>query len=59
MEMYLILVVIKIMEKFMKGQPLNRGSATMIQSGELFQKSPLDINGCLKFERVAEEKSVN
>jgi len=43
----------------MKGQPLNRGNATMIQSGELFQKSPIDINGCFKFERVAEEKSVN
>jgi len=43
----------------MKGQPLVRGTATLIQSGELFQKSALDINGCFKFDRVAEDKSVN
>jgi len=43
----------------MNNQPLTHGSATLIQSGELFQKSILDKNGCYKFEKVAEEKSIN
>ena len=43
----------------MKGQPLTEGNATLFQSGELFQKSPIDNNGWYKFEKVSEEKSIN
>jgi len=43
----------------LKGRPLNKGSATLIQSGELFQKSPLDNNGGFKFDRVTEQESIN
>jgi len=42
-----------------KGQPLTQGNATLFQSGELFQKSPIDNNGWYKFENVSEEKSIN
>jgi len=42
-----------------KGHPLNNGTATLIQSGELFQKSSLDNNGYFKFNRVSEDKSIN
>jgi len=42
-----------------KGQPLTQGTATLFQSGELFQKSPLDENGCFKFDSVSEKKSIN
>jgi len=42
----------------LKGQALTGGSATLIQSGELFQKSHLD-DGYFKFEKVNEEKSIN
>jgi len=42
-----------------KGQPLTQGNATLIQSGELFQKSQLDANGYYKFDKVVEEKSMN
>jgi len=40
----------------LKGNPLTKGNAMLIQSGEIFQKSPLDTNGFYKFENVAEEK---
>jgi len=43
----------------MKGQPLTEGNATLFQSGELFQKSPIDKDGCYRFENVSEEKSIN
>ena len=43
----------------MKGQPLRQGSATLFQSGELFQKSSIDNNGCYNFENISEEKSIN
>jgi len=42
-----------------KGQPLFHGTATLIQSGELFQKSTFDANGYFTFDRVKEEKSIN
>ena len=42
-----------------KGQPLTQGSAMLIQSGETFQKFPIDTNGCFKFENFAEDKSLN
>jgi len=43
----------------MKGQPLTDGNATLFQTGELFQKSPINNNGWYKFENVSEEKSIN
>ena len=42
-----------------KGKPLTQGHATLIQSGELFQKTPLDNNGAFHFDSVVEEKSIN
>jgi len=42
-----------------KGKPLTKGSATLFQSGELFQKSPIDNNGWYQFESVADKKSIN
>jgi len=42
-----------------QGKPMTQGTATLIQSGEIFQKSPLDINGSFKFDRLSEEKSIN
>jgi len=42
-----------------KGNPLIQGTATLIQSGELFQKSPLDKKGCFNFNKVVEDKSIN
>jgi len=43
----------------LKGQPLTKGTATLFQSGELFQKVPIDINGSFEFNKVAEDKSIN
>jgi len=43
----------------MKGQPMIKGNAMLIQSGEIFQESSLDINGYFKFEKLAEDKSLN
>jgi len=42
-----------------KGKPLTKGNAMLIQSGETFQKVPVDNNGCFKFDRVVEEKAIN
>jgi len=44
---------------YKKGHPLTQGSATLIQSGELFQKTSLDNNGYFKFDRVNEDQSIN
>ena len=40
----------------MKGQPLQKGSAMLIQSGEIHQKSVIENNGSFQFSNVAEEK---
>ena len=40
-----------------KGQPLTQGTATLLQSGEIFQKSTFD-NGAFNFDRIAEDKSM-
>lgn len=40
----------------MKNNPVTKGSAMLIQSGEFHQTVPLDINGCYKFYRVIEER---
>jgi len=42
-----------------KGKPLTQGSVMLIQSGELFQKSTFDSNGYFKFDKSAEDKSLN
>jgi len=41
-----------------KGQPLTQGTVTLIQSGEIFQKSYFDINGYFKFDKLSEDKSI-
>jgi len=41
----------------MKGKPVTKGKAMLIQSGEIHQNSPLDSNGGFKFNSVDEEKS--
>jgi len=41
---------------FMKGSPLKEGSAMLIQSGEIHQKSIINSNGGYHFNEVAEDK---
>ena len=38
------------------GEPIKKGKAMLMQSGEIFQSVPLDENGCYQFFHVNEEK---
>jgi len=40
----------------LKDEPIRKGKAMLMQSGEIFQSVPLDANGCYKFFHVDEDK---
>ena len=40
----------------LKDNPIQNGKAMLMQSGEIFQSTPLDKNGCYKFYKVDEDK---